>query len=142
MLRAHTSAYTCIKEIQPQAQVGLVVVVIIYDPPNPWNLLDVVFNRILRKNMGDSHFKYLVDGRFNFSIPRVVHESYDSGIKDDFDFVGVNYYMRFRWKLRLFGKQKLDIIDNLPPEKKTDMGWEIYPEGLYHALKLASSYTR
>lgn len=141
MLRAHTSAYTRIKEIQPQAQVGLVVVMIIYEPPNPWNLLDVVFNRLLRKNMSDSHFKYLVDGKFKFSIPGVVDESYDSGIREAFDFIGVNYYMRFRWKLRLFGKQKLDIVDNLPPERKTDMGWEIYPEGLYRALKLASSYT-
>jgi len=53
----------------------------------------------------------------------------------------VNYYMRFLWKLRPFGKPRLDIIENAPPEKLTDMGWEIYPEGLYRVLKLVSSYT-
>jgi beta-glucosidase len=121
--------------------VGLVMVMIIYEPPNPWNLLDVMFNRLLRKNLSDSNLKYLVDGKFKYSIPGVVDESYDSGIREAFDFVGVNYYMRFRWKLKLFGKEKLEIVDNLSPEKKTDMGWEIYPEGLYRVLKLASSYT-
>jgi beta-glucosidase len=141
LLRTHTAAYTRIKEIQPQAQVGLVVVMLIYEPPNRWNLLDVVFNRLLQKNMTDSHFKYLVDGRFKFSMPGMARESYDTGVRDAFDFVGVNYYMRFLWKLRPFGKRKLDIVENAPPERVTDMGWEIYPEGLYRVLKLASSYT-
>jgi len=141
LLRAHTAAYTRIKEIQPQSRVGLVVVMLVYEPPNRWNLLDVVFNRLLRKNMTDSHFKYIVNGRFKFSIPGMAHESYNSGIRDAFDFIGVNYYMRFLWKLRPFGKRKLDIAANTPPERLTDMGWEIYPEGLYRVLKLVSSYT-
>ncbi len=141
MLRAHTAAYTCIKKIEPQAQVGLVVVMLIYEPPNRWNLLDVAFNRLLRRNMSDSHFVYLTEGRFKFSIPGLARESYNSGVRDAFDFVGVNYYMRFLWKLRPFSKKKLDIVKNAPPEKTTDMGWEIYPEGLYRVLKLVSSYT-
>ncbi len=141
LLRAHTAAYTCIKRIQPQAQVGLVVIVLICEPPSQWNLLDVVFNRLLTRNMNDSHFIYLVDGRFNFSIPGLASESYTGGIQDAFDFVGVNYYTRFLWKLRPFGSRKLDMIENAPPEKLTDMGWEIYPEGLYRALKLVTSYT-
>jgi len=141
LLRAHTAAYTCIKKIQPQAQVGLVVVMLIYEPPSRWNLLDVVFNRLLRKNMSDSHFVYLTEGRFKFSIPGLASESYNNGIRDAFDFIGVNYYMRFLWKFSPFGKKKLDIIKNAPPEKLTDMGWEIYPEGLYRVLKLVTGYT-
>jgi beta-glucosidase len=141
LLRAHTAAYTTIKEIESQAQVGLVVVMLVYEPPNQWNLLDVVFNRLLRKNMSDSHFIYLTEGRFKFSIPGLANVTYNSGIRDTFDFVGVNYYMRFLWKLRLFGKKKLDIIEKAPPERVTDMGWEIYPEGLYRVLKLVTGYT-
>jgi len=141
LLRAHTAAYTRIKKIEPQARVGLVIVMIIYEPPNRRNLLDVAFNRLLRRNMTDSNFKYLVDGRFEFSIPGLARESYDSGIRDAFDFIGVNYYMRFFWKIRPFARQKLDIVENAPPERLTDMGWEIYPEGLYRVLKQASGYT-
>lgn len=141
LLRAHTAAYTCIKGIDQQARVGLVVIVLIYDPPGRWNLLDVAFNRLLGRNMNDSHFTYLVDGRFKFSVPGQASVSYDSGIRDAFDFVGVNYYTRFLWRLRPFGKKKLDIVTNAPPERLTDMGWEIYPQGLYRALKLVTGYT-
>lgn len=141
LLRAHTAAYNCIKKIQPQAQVGLVVVMIIYEPPGRWNLLDVMFNRLLRKNMSDTHFVYLTEGRFRFSMPGLARETYDSGVRDAFDFIGVNYYMRFFWKFNPFGKRKLDIIKKAPPERTTDMGWEIYPEGLYRALKLVSGFT-
>jgi beta-glucosidase len=141
LLRAHTAAYTCIKGIQPQAQVGLIVAMMINEPPSRWNLLEVVFNRLLSRNMNNSHFVYLTKGRFKFSIPGQVSESYTSSIRDAFDFIGVNYYMRFFWKFRPFGKKKLDIIQKAPPEKLTDMGWEIYPEGLYRCLKLVASYT-
>ncbi len=141
LLRAHTAAYSCIKKYQPEARVGLVVVMMIYEPPNRWNLLDVVFSRILRRNLGDSHFTYLVDGKYKFSIPGAASVSYTSDIKDTFDFVGVNYYMRFHFKLSPFGKHKLDIVNKLPPERVTDMGWEIYPEGLYRVLKQVAGYT-
>lgn len=141
MLRTHTAAYTTIKRIQPLAQVGLVVVMMIYDPPSRWNLLDVIFNRLLSRNMSDSQLRYLTDGIFKFSIPGLASETYASGIRDTFDFIGVNYYTRFLWKLRPYGKRKLDIVKKAPPERMTDMEWEIYPEGFYRVLKLASSYT-
>jgi len=141
LLRAHTAAYTTIKKIQPQAHVGLVVVMMIYDPPNRWNLLDVVFSRLLSRNMSDSQIRYLTEGLFKYSIPRLASVSYKSDVRDTFDFIGVNYYTRFFWKLRPFGKRKLDIVRNTPPEKLTDMEWEIYPEGLYRVLKLATRYT-
>jgi len=141
LLRAHTASYTSIKKIQPQSQVGLVVVMLIYDPPSRWNLLDVVFSRLLGRNMSDSHFTYLTEGRFKFSMLGLAGESYVSGIRDAFDFVGVNYYTRFLWKLRPYGKRKLDIVRKAPPERVTDMEWEIYPEGLYRVLKQVTRYT-
>ena len=97
LLRAHTAAYTGIKKIQPQAQVGLVVAMIIYEPPSRWNLLDVVFNRLLSRNMNDSHFGYLTEGHFRFSIPGAASQSYTSNTRDTFDFIGINYYQRFFW---------------------------------------------
>jgi beta-glucosidase len=141
LLRAHTAAYMRIKEIQPDAQVGLVINIIIYEPPNRWNLLDVIFSRLMSRNMNDSHFVYLVDGRYKYSMPGMVNISYDSGIRDTFDFIGLNYYMRFHFKLSPFGRRKLDIVQKAPLEKLTDMDWEIYPEGLYRALKLVARYT-
>ena len=113
----------------------------IYDPPNRWNLLDVVFNRLLNRNMNDSQLRYLTDGLYKFSMPGLASESYASGVRETFDFIGVNYYTRFLWKLRPYGKRKLDIVKKAPPERVTDMGWEIYPEGFYRVLKLVNRYT-
>ena len=46
-------------------------------------------------------------------------------------FIGCNYYSRF-------------IIDvkkqNIPQDRKNDLGWEIYPEGIYRILKSLKKY--
>lgn len=50
----------------------------------------------------------------------------------EFDFIGLNYY--FHARIKFPGKQ-----DN---ENKvvSDLGWEIYPEGIYHVLKDLDKY--
>ncbi|MBM4447150.1 MAG: glycosyl hydrolase family protein [Chloroflexi bacterium] len=141
LLRAHTAAYTAIKRLEPQAQVGLVVYMGTYDPPNQWYLLDVVVAYLLNKNLTESHFPYLVDGRFDFSMPGLANESYTSGVKEAFDFVGLNYYTHFHRRFNPFSQEQFVEITRAPPEKLTDMGYEIYPEGLYRALKLITGYT-
>ena len=54
------------------------------------------------------------------------------------DFIGINYYSRHIIHSSynpgaLFGKVKFE--ENLPEEKVNDLGWEIYPEGLYKVTK-------
>ena len=94
LLRAHTAAYQAIKKLQPQAQVGLVAALVLYDPLSRWNLLDVMLARSYQRSINESHLTYLVDGLFRFSIPRAARVSYTSDIKDAFDFIGLNYYTR------------------------------------------------
>jgi len=141
MLRAHTASYAAIKKIQPEAQVGLVVYMSSFDPPNQWYLLDVLVARLLNKNLVESHFQYLAEGRFDFSIPGLAKESYNSGVKDAFDFVGLNYYTHFWRRLNPFSQEQFVEMTRVPPEQLTDMGYSIYPEGLYRALKLITSHT-
>ena len=62
-------------------------------------------------------------------------------VEDTWDFLGFNYYTR-----RLVGER----VRNHPNERtalprrdslgKTDMGWEIYPQGIYELLKWLKSY--
>jgi beta-glucosidase len=141
LLRAHTAAYQRIKKLAPQAQVGLVAALVLYDPPNEWNLLDVILARSFNKGLNESHLTYLVDGIFNFSIPGAARVSYTNGIKDAFDFVGLNYYTRFFQGLRFSKDGPLGEIIKAPPERLTDMRWEIYPEGLYRTLKMITRFT-
>jgi beta-glucosidase len=112
-----------------------------YAPSHQCYLLDVVVANLLNKNLTESHFPYLVDWRFDFSMPGLASELYTSGVREAFDFVGLNYYMHFHQRFNPFGEEKFVEITRAPPEKLTDIGYEIYPEGLYCALKLITSYT-
>jgi len=141
LLRAHTAAYQRIKKLEPQAQVGLVVALVLYDPPNDWNILDVALARSFNKGLNESHLTYLVDGIFNFSIPGAARVSFTNGIKDAFDIVGLNYYTRFFQSFGFYGGEFFKEVFKAPPEKLTDMRWEIYPEGLYRTLKMITRFT-
>lgn len=47
------------------------------------------------------------------------------------DFIGCNYYSR-----NLISLKKKKLLS----EERTDLGWEIYPEGIYHVLKEVKKY--
>jgi len=141
LLLAHTAAYMTIKRIRPEAQVGLVVHVALFDPPNQWNLVDLLIARMLNNNMNNAHFQYLVEGSFDFSIPGMVSEKFRGGQKDAFDFIGLNYYTNHFRVFKPFDKEQFIETTKDPPEKLTDMGWAVYPEGMYRSLKLIASYT-
>ncbi len=52
-----------------------------------------------------------------------------NGIKDNQDFIGLNHYFH-----KKFGDKKT--------YPKTDMGWDIYPDGLYHVLLELKRYNK
>ncbi len=141
MLRAHTAAYNTIKKLKPEDKVGLVVHVALFEPLHGWNIMDVLVARLLNRNMNESHFEYLVKGRFSFSIPGLVNEKYQDPQPGAFDFVGLNYYTHYARIFKPLGKEQFVEVTTAPPERLTDMGYEIYPEGLYRCLKMISRYT-
>ena len=63
----------------------------------------------------------------------------DPALYDSYDFCGINYY--FRMSLRFDGskREQFYLDDMSVPEgiTSTDMGWQIYPEGLYGMLEYA-----
>ncbi|MCX6764048.1 MAG: glycoside hydrolase family 1 protein [Candidatus Moranbacteria bacterium] len=54
------------------------------------------------------------------------NESFFNSIKDKADYFGLDYY--FHYRLALTGRKNEN-------KKISDMGWEIYPEGIYEVLK-------
>lgn len=50
-------------------------------------------------------------------------------------------YTRFLRRFKPFSSEQFVELTDSPTEKLTDMGWEIYPEGLYRALMLITRYT-
>ena len=141
MLRSHVAVYNAIKKIQPDSKVGLVVHIALFDPPHKWNLLDVIIAKLLNTSMNESHFQFLTTGQFKFSIPGMVSESFTMPEKEAYDYIGLNYYTDHYRLFKPFGKEMFVEITKSPKEELTDMGWEIYPEGLYRSIKMIQRYT-
>ena len=141
LLRGHTSCYREIKRLRADAQVGLLMNIFPFDPPSFWNLLDVVLAHYLNRGFSLAILDYLNTGVFEFSLPGVGSTRFDSGVREGFDYVGLNYYTRLRYRFSPFDGGKFAEVQTLPPSELTDMGWEIYPEGLYRALAMVSSRT-
>ena len=55
-----------------------------------------------------------------------------AAIATPLDFLGVNYYSRAVVRAGEDGEPV--AVDVVPPEKLTDIGWEVYPQGLYDLL--------
>jgi beta-glucosidase len=118
---AHNQAYKLMKHISPEFQIGISHNCVYFDVKN-----DNFFNKIGKK---------VSEQRLNHSFIKKVQNAQD--------FIGLNYY--FRNKINLFGFLKgfSKFISN--PEKYayderedntavSDIGWELYPKGLYHIL--------
>ncbi len=98
---------------------------------NRW-YLDPLFGRgypedIVRFHRANGH---LPDGEMPFVKPGDMDV-----VARDIDFLGVNYYSR-----AIVRSAHVPEADNLPPtavasEEKTDMGWEVCPEGLLTILR-------
>lgn len=90
------------------------------------NLMDYSFHRLFLKGMIEGHLTFPVG------------TGYPLGKGTYCDFLGVNYYSRHlihssNNPAMLFGDVRVE--DNLPDTKLNDLGWEIYPEGLYKVVK-------
>jgi beta-glucosidase len=142
LLRAHALIYSTCKEQHADTQIGLPTNVFFYEPAARWNPLDRIAAYCADRNFNHGILDYLLTGRFSLSIPGVVRLDVNHGMQESFDFIGVNYYTRFHLRFNPWSTDKVIPVSRMPLERLTDMGWEIYPEGILRALRLVASYTR
>ncbi len=108
--RAHNAASKVIHQISSSAQVGFVNILNYFDPFKKKSYLDKL-SVIVADYFSNKKF-------FNLT-------------KNN-DFLAVDYYFHHRLG---FPAKKSHARKNI-----TDMGWEIYPEGIYHVLKDLKKY--
>jgi beta-glucosidase len=122
LIVAHKGAYHLIKKLQPEALVGLAHHINLFEP---WSTSpgDVVLARKLH------HL-------FNRRVIRAVGNLQD--------YIGINYYTRsFSTILQPFTPRSSRSENGSHAELGlTDMGWDIYPEGLEQALLEAKAFNR
>ncbi len=116
LIDTHNSAYKLIHNIDKDAKVGCAESLVYFESYNNWP------HNLLAKKI----LEYWRNGKF---IPKIIKHS---------DFIGLQYYFHSRVRINPFKSWKwFQYNDN---KKITDMGWEIYPEGIYHVLKGLKKY--
>lgn len=115
MARAHKEAYKIIHRGIPGSQVGIAnnnISVVSYEKHS---ITEMIYVRFI---------DYLWNHVFvNFT-------------KGYHDFLGLNYYFHQRVENRKEKRHSFDIFVDIRKEKRevSDMGWEVYPEGIFDAL--------
>ncbi len=141
MLSAHAGAYHKIHEIQPDAKVSYTFHWIPFIPRNRLNPLDHYVAHMRNQVFNHVWMRAVDTGVYDFPWPVSLHPKVKAisgkieGLAGTSDYIGVNYYTRqicqFRWgwPLDIFG-----VRSEIAELETSDLGWEIYPFGLYDLL--------
>jgi beta-glucosidase len=142
MLRSHALAYHKLHGLAAEQgrkiRVGVAHHFRIFDPRTA-SPVDALIASVLSGAFNWAFPDALQTGRLGLLIPRPVFKSFKD-LKGTQDFIGVNYYTRDfvdRFSLDR-GFQEFQLADSKGPPK-TDVKWEIYPEGIYRILKSVSA---
>ena len=147
MLKGHVEAYRLIKENaanDPGAkrpEIGIAKAVTAFHPCSPASALDRFATHLRARLHNYCFINSSLKGRI--LIPGLRPERLSA--KGAMDFIGLNYYFRqFIHHTRPFGKDPLGEVCSLEHHPDagptTDMGWEVYPEGMYEVVKKFCHY--
>ncbi len=157
---AHARAYDAIKAVCSGASVGLVHNVIPATPFSPKGESDMKAAELMDNMHNRFYVQSVCDGWLDENLNGIKEkEEVKSYLGQRLDWLGVNYYTRFVVKGRasLLAKTFAGIpaIPQIVPNygfacqpnarsadgrQTTDVGWEIYPEGLLDALNSMKAY--
>jgi len=118
LMKAQKDTYELAKSVSRDFQVGCSHFMFYQRPYNklPWNVLAYKI------------MDYIADRRF-FKV-----------FRDSCDFFGIQYYQTFFANIKLGGRY-LGILENKEiGEWRNDLGWQIFPEGIYYVVKKAAKY--
>ncbi len=134
LMRAHAAAYRAIHELQPEARVGLAHHMIVWQPWRPWFPGDLLAANFVRHMFQDLLLSTIswgtmrVPGRRSLFMPEVA---------SSLDWLGINYYQRYRVRYRLFGGQNPVQQLTKPGVQKGPGEWgEIHPRGMFDTLRM------
>jgi len=135
LLQAHGSMYRAVKEATSHnPQVGPVLSMPYIEPYDPNSEEDREAARVADLLMNE----YFLAGIKTGTVGPPTGEGEEvRGLKDSWDFIGINYYSRHR----IAHDQPPDIGGLPPPDAElTLMGYEVYPEGFYRQLVRLKQY--
>lgn len=121
MARAHRQSYRIIHQIIPNAQVGITTNINSFHPLHNHKLLELI--SVWGSDLISNHLFIFLSGKRNH------------------DFFGLDYY--FNSYINSKGGKFPQRIDIFQTKKDvTDMGWEIYPQGMFEVIMDFSDYKK
>src|SRR5439155_10196165 len=110
---------------------------VLLEPRRTWWPPDHASAAIQHRVFNVAVARALRGGPIHLAIPgiRPVRRRVDA-LRGSSDFIGVNYYTR--WMVSLFGKG--EARRPRPGAALSDLGWEVYPEGLERALTECAAF--
>lgn len=140
LLLAHAEAFHAIKEESPGAFVSIAHNVKVIDPDRSWNPLDRFVAQASSDLWNEQIPRAIATGRIHLHAPFLFNIDIEAPrLKDAWDFIGVNYYTRDFVRFDLFSPNRYRQVTR-PGLARSDVGWEIYPEGLERVLAALSRY--
>lgn len=145
LMQAHVEAFYAIRRLQPEARIGYCQEYRLFDPARPISLPDRVLAGLHQRFFSDAPLQAVETTRFPFPFNMGVAPLIHAGGRD---FHGLNYYTRDVMAFDLTLPSEM-FIQRLKPSGSAynDAGVahdaeEIYPAGLYRALKAVYRQTR
>ncbi len=135
VIRAHAAAYHAIHELQPGAQVGLASHLVKWQSGRRWLFLDWIATNFMAQVFHHLLLGALTEGvvRIPGQRPSLIHEA-----RKTLDWLGVNYYQRYRIRFSLRARSTLFVdLGTKAGEVKGPGAWgEIHPLGMFDTLDL------
>jgi len=141
MLKSHAASYQKMHEYARHTglrtpKIGIAKAVTAFHPCSRYSPIDALRTHFRNRFYNHSFIVSALKGRV--LIPGLRREKLPAA--NTIDFIGLNYYFRqFIHHQRPLRKHPLGEVCSLEHHKNagrtTDMGWEIYPEGLYEVVK-------
>jgi beta-glucosidase len=137
-VEAHVRMYRALKASTPDIPVGLAHHLRIFEPRDIHKRMDRACARTLDQFFNQSIVKRLLHGRFVPGYDQLQRSRTGFDLSDAVgtqDFFGINYYSRDL--VRFTSNAKEGFVDRHIPRgaEVTDLGWEVYPEGLADVLR-------
>lgn len=135
MLHAHVEAYKVIHQIYSDrnkpVRVGLAHHMRNFDAYTPTNPLDILAARLANRVNNNLVFEGMMNGKL--LLPLGLGQPWGKG--RFCDFIGINYYTRDLVKFCFNPAGLFMKFITHPTNPRNDLGWEIYPHGLYRLLR-------
>lgn len=132
---AHARVYEALKLLQPDLKISIAMHWRLFEARSKWNPIDNYLAKLADEFFNKAFLRAMLTRKSKFAALGAKAQAFDYiGDGPLIDFLGINYYGRMFVGFT-FKPPFVAIAENSKAKNKSDLGWEIYPEGLRRILK-------